>query len=116
MTYGYTIELRTKALSYLDSGKSRKEVCEAFGISLKTLFNWIKLRKSTGNLEMQSRSAIRSHRKLHEDDLKGYIEKHPDHYLTEIAAAFDVKSSSVFMALKKFGITRKKNTMLHRKR
>ena len=116
MTYGYSIELRTRALAYLDKGEKRQKVCEVFGISLKTLFNWIKLRSVTGDIQIKPRPLIRSTRKLHEKDLLAYLEKYPDHYNKEIAEAFGVKASSVFGALKKFGITRKKNNTLQRAR
>lgn len=116
MTYGYSIELRTRALTYLDKGEKRQKVCEVFGISAKTLFNWIKLRERTGDVQMKPRPSIRSTRKLHEKDLLEYLKKHPDHYNREIAEAFGVKASSVFVALRKFGITRKKNDTLQRAR
>ena len=54
MTYGYPIELRARAMYFLDSGKPRKEVCETFKVSQKTLFNWIKLRKETGGFEIKN--------------------------------------------------------------
>lgn len=112
MTYGYTLELRTRALAFLDSGRSRKEVCEVFKISRKTLYNWTRLRQETGELKMKERPQVRSTRKLTKEGLLDYLKKHPDHYLREIAAAFQVKAPSVFNALKKFGITRKKNNAL----
>ncbi len=116
MAYGYSIELRARAMSFLDSGKSRKDVCEAFKISPKTLFNWIKLRKETGGLEIKERPKVRSTRKLTKDGLLAYLNEHPDHYLKEIGASFGVTAASVFSALRKFGITRKKNHPLQRAR
>jgi len=116
MTYGYTLELRTRALAFLDKGGSRKEVCEIFNISRKTLYNWIKLRQETGELKMKDRPLVRSSRKLTKERLLAYLEKHPDHYLKEIGAAFKVAGSSVFNALRKFGITRKKNDYVQRTR
>jgi putative transposase len=116
MPHGYPIELRARALSFLDSGKSRAETCETFCISSKTLFNWIKRRKETGDVQIKERPKERSHRKLIRESLLAYLEKHPDHYLTEIAESFGVKAPSVFNALKKFGISRKKNDTLLRAR
>ena len=108
MTYGYPVELRTRVLAHLDKGGSQQETCETFGISRKTLFNWIKLKERTGKLDIKERPQVRSTRKLHKEDLLRYLEKHPDHYNREIGEAFGVKASSVFSALRKFGITRKK--------
>ena len=116
MSYGYSIELRTRALAYLDQGEKRQKVCDVFGISLKTLFNWIKLRERTGDVKCKVYPKVRSNRKLHKEELLAYLEKYPDHYNHEIASAFGVKASSVFTALRKFGITRKKNDTLQRKR
>lgn len=116
MPHGYPIELRARALSFLDSGKSRKDVCEIFDISPKTLFNWIKRRKETGDVQIKERPTIRSHRKLTRENLLAHLEEHPDHYLTEIAEALGVKAPSVFNALKKFGISRKKNDPILRAR
>ena len=103
-------------MAFLDMGKSRKEVCEVFKISRKTLYNWIKLREETGALQMKERPQVRSSRKLTKEALLAYLEKNPDHYLKEIGAAFGVRASSVFNALRKFGITRKKNDTLQRAR
>jgi len=116
MPHGYPIELRARVMSSLDLGKSRKEVCEIFEISPKTLFNWIKRRKETGDVQIQERSKVRSHRKLTRENLLAHLEKHPDHYLTEIAKALGVKAPSVFNAMKKFGISRKKNDPILRAR
>jgi transposase len=116
MTYGYPIELRARAMSFLDSGKSRKEVCVTFNVSQKTLFNWIKLRKETGAFEIKGRPKVRSTRKLTRESLLTYLEAHPDHFLKEIGGAFGVTAVSVFNALRKFGITRKKNDPLQRAR
>ena len=116
MPHGYPIELRSRAMSSLDSGKSRKYVCETFQISPKTLFNWIKRRKETGDVQIKERPNVRSHRKLTRENLLAHLEKHPDHYLKEIAEALGVKASSVFAALKKFGLSRKKNDPILRAR
>ncbi len=59
---------------------------------------------------------MRSHRKLTRETLVAHLEKHSDHYLKEIAEALGVKAPSVFVALKKFGISRKKNDPILRAR
>lgn len=116
MTYGHPVELRARAMSFLDSGEKQQKVCEVFNISRRTLYAWIKLREATGGLEIKERPKIRSTRKLTPEGLSDYVQKHPDHFLREIAEAFGVAQSSVFAALRKFGITRKKNHTLQRTR
>ena len=108
MAYGYPIELRMRALTFLDSGKTRKEVCEIFQISLRTLVYWIKLRQETGEVKMRPRPQVRSHRKITRDILMAHLEKYPDAYLKEMGKALGVSGTAIFKALKKFGISRKK--------
>ena len=116
MPHGYSLELRTRALAALDKGKPRKKVAEIFNISTRTLYNWYKLRLETGHLHPQNRPTVRSHRKLKPEMLFSYLEKHPDAYLKEIGDAFGVSGTAIFKALKKFGISRKKNEALLRAR
>jgi len=116
MAYGYSLEIRSRALAALDQGMPRHKVSEVFQISTRTLYNWCKRRKETGDIGCILPPKVRSHRKLTRENLLAHLEKHPDHYLTEIAEALGVKAPSVFAALKKFGISRKKNDPLLRAR
>ena len=116
MAYGYSLEFRTRAVEALNQGLSRKKIAEIFKISTKTLYNWEKLLKQTGGLECKKLPSVRSTRKITPEKLLAYLEKYPDHYLTEIAKAFGVKASSVGAAMKKFGISRKKNDSILRAR
>jgi len=116
MAYGHPIELRARVMAALDQGMSPTQLAEIFTVSSKTIYNWIKLRKETGELRCKLPPTVRSTRKLTPENLTEYLEKHPDHYLREIAEAFGVKQQSVDDALKKFRITRKKNHALQRAR
>jgi len=103
-------------LAALDKGMPCNKVAEVFQISTRTLYNWCKRRKETGSIGCAMPPKVRSHRKLTRENLLAHLEKHPDHYLTEIAKALGVKAPSVFAALKKFGISRKKNDPILRAR
>lgn len=112
MTYGYSDDLRNSCLSYYDkSGKAQKEVALMFGIGLKTLSNWLRLRKE-GSVSLRSNQKARHCPKLEEQALRSYIAAHPDAYLHEIAEHFDVSIPAVHYAFKRLGITRKKNHAL----
>lgn len=116
MAYGYSTELRARALSALDKGMKRQEIAELFKVSTRTLYNWDKRRQETGDYACKLPPKERSHRKLTQEKLLNYLASHPDHYLHEIADAFSVKPQSVWSALKKFGISRKKNDPIFRAR
>ncbi len=85
-------------------------------VSQKTLFNWIKLRKETGGFEIKERPKVRSTPCLRKECRVIYLETHPDHFLIVIGGAVRVTAASVFNALRKFGITRKRNDPLQRAR
>jgi len=103
MTYSY--DLRLKVLNYLEKGGSKEEARKIFGITTRTMLNWIK-RKNRGYLAPTKRS--HGSYKIDEEKLKHYIQKHPDHYLREIAETFGVRLESIFYACKRLKITLKK--------
>jgi transposase len=102
----YSHDLRMKALSYIENGGSKEEACQIFGITLRTLFNWIK-RKKQGCLAPNQKRQRKSY-KIDEEKLKAYIKEHPDAYLREIAHAFEASISAIFYACKRLKINLKK--------
>jgi transposase len=104
MTYSH--DLRTKALDYIEKGRSKVETSQVFGVTVQTLIGWCK-RKRQGNLAPNT-TKTRQPQKLETEKLKAYIEKHPDSYLREIAEEFKVTITAVFYACKRLKITLKK--------
>jgi len=81
-----------------------------FEVSTSTLQKWKSQLKETGTLASKKRKP--TWRKIDPAKLKEFVEKHPDAYLREIAAAFDCRIYAVEKALKRLKITRKKNANL----
>jgi len=116
MTYGYSDDLREKALRYYDKGgKSQAEVSDIFGVSHRTFAQWVKLRKS-GDFRRRPQQKRRTPTKIKGDALRSYIDEHPDAYLREIAVVFKVSDVGILKACRRLGITRKKNTAVLRTR
>lgn len=113
MSYGYSIDLRERVLSYIEDGHTQKEASDVFNIPRQTIYNWFCLKTETGDLEMR-RSGKRRSSKFDEEKLKETILLHPDYYLSEIAVVFKATPSGVCRALKRFGITRKKRAFSSR--
>lgn len=109
----YSKDLREKAILHVESGASQKEAASIFGITPKTLWNWIQ-RKKQGILEAKTYEV--SPRKIDNDLLIQYIKEHPDAYLRELAEKFNVVPSAIFYACKRLKISLKKNNKLQRKR
>lgn len=114
MSYGYSDDLRMAALSYYDKGGvTQSQVSEIFGVALKTLSNWIRLRKA-GDFSRRSGQKKKGAVKIDEAALQNYIEAHPDAYNREVAEHFGVHPTTIHYARKRLGITRKKNSALRR--
>jgi transposase len=108
----YSQDLRKKALEYLEQGNSQKEVGAIFGVSSRTIWNWIQ-RKNKGILKPKKYEV--SPRKIDNDLLIKYIKNHPDAYLREIAEEFKVDPSAIFYACKRLQITLKKRPKIIKK-
>jgi len=115
MTYGYSDDLRTKALAYYDaSEKLQAAVCAIFGIGLRTFAQWVRLRKA-GDFRRRPQQKPKP-AKIDGAALAAYIDAHPDAYFREIAVVFDVSDVGILKACRRLGITRKKNSALLRAR
>ena len=101
----YSLDLRKKALDYLDKVGNRQKVTEAFTISLRTLERWIR-RKRENCLSPKQRRPSPS--KIDDQKLRLFIQKHPDAYLREIAKQFGATLQAVFYACKRLKISLKK--------
>jgi transposase len=101
----YSEDLRIKALEYVEKCGSTLLAGKVFGVTPRTLSNWIKLKKQ-GSLAPKPRR--RKPSKIEDDKLKAYILEHPDAYLREIAVAFNVTIAGIFYACKRLKITLKK--------
>lgn len=104
MTYSH--DLRIKALDYIEKGNSIEDASQIFGVTTRTLFNWIK-RKKEGCLAPRKTKKRRAH-KIDGEELILYIKEHPDSYLREIAEVFGSTTAAVFYACKRLKITLKK--------
>jgi transposase len=101
----YSLDLRKKALQYLDKVGDRKKVAEAFGITLRTLAGWIR-RKRENCLAPKPRKCSPS--LIDSQRLQSFVREHPDAYLREIAEEFGSTLQAVFYALKRLKISLKK--------
>lgn len=101
----YSIELKQKALDYLDKCGSITQVATAFGVDRSTIRAWVKKQQS-GNLAC-SGGGYR-YCKIDKQKLLKLIQEKPDAYLYELAQEFGCSSVAVFKALKKMNMSLKK--------
>ncbi len=110
MSYGYSDDLRKAALDYYDRGVcTQAEVCAIFGLSVKTLSNWLRQRRETGEFSRRASGHPQPMYRIDAVALRNYFEAHPDAYLHEASAVFGVSPSGIYRACRRLGFTRKKN-------
>ena len=106
----YEIKYRRRALEYLNEGHSIRATASVFSVSTRTLQNWKKQLKETGELEPKKRRE--TWKKIDPEQLRDYLIKHPDAYLKEMAEEFGCSDVAIIKALRRLKITRKKNYIL----
>lgn len=109
----YSKDLRKRTLKFVDEGGSIKEACLLFEVSRSSFQRWRLKQKNTGSVVSKSRQ--RTPYKIDNAKLTAFIVKHPDAYLNEIAAHFQVTIPCVSIALKRLKITRKKRVHFTKK-
>jgi len=107
----YNNNFRQKVINYLNSDQkpSKSEVIKIFQIARQTLYDWIKLDKQGKLFEITPKqNGCKS--KVDLDELKKYVDEHPDEYYHEIAEHFSVGDEQIRLLVKnKLGYTSKKN-------
>ena len=103
----YSTDFKQRALDYIKEGHSHVEVAKVFDVGVRTLFTWEKKLREQGHLDRKKR--VFKKRKIPLDELKSFVEAHPDAFLREIAAYFDCAVPSVWAALKQIKVTLKKD-------
>jgi transposase len=102
----HSTDLRERVLGFITEGGLIKDVCKIFVVSRSSVQRWRKKQEETGDLSSKIRDSAPY--KFTNQDLRAYVAAHPDAYLSEIAAHFNVTSACISIALKRLKITRKK--------
>ena len=100
----YPLKFREKVFAVKEKYKlTYQETSERFDLPIRTLFRWqeriepkLTRNKPATKIDMEA--------------LRKDVEKHPDDYQWERAKRFNVGQSTIFYALKRLGISNKKNT------
>lgn len=89
-------------LSKIDEGYSFRELAETYQISTNTIQRW---KKSIDRKTRQFKPV-----KIGDDELRADVSTYPDDYQHERAARFRCTQRGIGIALKRLGITQKKDT------
>ncbi len=107
----YSLDLRERAVRFIERGGSKIEAHRQFGVSLWCIRNWCKRPTLSATYSYQGRP-----RKVDLKALTQHIQEYPDKLLRERAKDFNVHTNSIWHACRVMKITHKKNTSIHRKK
>jgi transposase len=120
MSAPYSLDLRRRAVSfYEENEETQQEVAQQFWIGLRTLKEWLFIKKETG--DVQPKEHIHRGRLPFIDDkgllfIKGLVENKPDILITEIQMLYAkkfkhvVSQSMISRAFKELNLRRKKKS------
>lgn len=103
----YSMDLRTRVVSYVRGGGNQTESAHLFKVSRKTVYLWLQRGDALADLPRKPYSG-----KLDKAQLGAHVRDYPDKLLRERAAVFGVKPHTIYTALKQQGISYKKNDTL----
>lgn len=106
MPKSYSVDLRERVLNHLEKNPDKKVASILFQVGIATIFRWVARKKIVGNVEPLRRKY--AYKKIDDQKLIEYVAANPDHFLSEIGEYFGVTLQTIFYALKRLKITRKK--------
>ncbi|WP_440864305.1 IS630 transposase-related protein [Symbiopectobacterium purcellii] len=103
----YSIDFRRKVISTRkNEGLSIRETAKQFRIGPASVSRWIN--------QIESKASTTRQRKIDKSELIKDVEQYPDAYQKERAERFGVCQKAIWQALKKLGLTYKKNSIAKR--
>lgn len=108
MAKPYSLDLRERVLRYLEQFPDRDEASRLFQVGRATIFRWLRRKKKIGHVQPLKRKY--AFKRVNDQALIEYVAANPDHFLSETAKKFGVTPQSIFYALRRLNITRKKRS------
>ncbi|MFT4058522.1 MAG: IS630 transposase-related protein [Legionella sp.] len=109
----YSLDLRRRVVSAVHGGMKKTEVYKLFSICKYTLYSWLELERTTGNLEPHTGfQKGHSHGIKDVEEFKEFVDAHPDYTQKEMGQHYGVGKSTIGRCLKKIGYSRKKRAKL----
>lgn len=112
----YSEDLRRRVLAAVDSGLSKWQVHQVFGVSRSTIDDWLKLRSETGSVQAKT-EYYRGRAPMVADrpELRAFLGAHEGKTLAQLVQAWEaeqgqrVSIKTFHKTLQRLGYSRKKN-------
>jgi transposase len=99
----YSEDLRKRVVAFVQGGGSKSEGARLFKVSRGCVYLWLNCKNLAPKRVRNTQPYT-----LNEAELKTHVEKYPDAYQHERAAALGVSWHVVLYGLRRLGITRKR--------
>ncbi len=106
MPKSYSLDLRERVLKHLETNEDKKAASHLFRVGVATIYRWVARKKEKGHVQPLRRKY--AYKKIDDQKLIEYVEAHPNEFLSEISKHFSLTPQTIFYALKRLKITRKK--------
>src|SRR5262249_39634985 len=115
----YSIDLRGRVIEEVESGASRREAAERYGLSPSVVVIWVQRFEETGSVAAKSSGGSISPLEKQADFLLGLIAEQPDMTLDEVVAAMRKRRiagsrSAVWRFFARRNVSFKKKTLSRR--
>jgi putative transposase len=112
----YSIDLHGRVIDEVETGASRREAAERYGLSPSVVVIWVQRYEETGSVAAKPSGGSTSRLEKHADFLLGLIAEQPDMTLDEIVAAMRKRRiagsrSAVWRFFARRNISFKKNSI-----
>lgn len=102
-------DLRKRVIDFVRGGGSKVEAAQRFQVSRASVYNWTSVPDDLS----YARPGPKGPRRLDWEALRLDVEAHPDRTQKERARHFGVSRHCIWHALRRMGLSRKKNDGLH---
>lgn len=109
MSNCHSLDLRKRVIDYVLAGNQIKSASILFRIGRKTIYRWLNLLKTNGNLKPKQYTSRKGY-KIDHEAVSIHFTKQPDSTLQEVADTFSAHPSAIWYICKKQKITRKKRS------
>jgi transposase len=108
MEMTYSKDLRIRVLSFVRDGHTQAEAADRYGVSRSVVRLWLNQPAD----HKAGKPGPKASRKYDQELLLLEVKARPDALLRELAASRGVSIHSIFLALRRMGFRRKKNTSI----
>jgi transposase len=107
---GYSVDLRERVVKFVKTGGSRAQAARRFEVGEATVYRWL----GRGEKLAASKTGPKGCHTLDWEGLRRTMKKRPDAILRELAKEFGAGTTSIWYALEKMKLSRKKNVDVQR--